>query len=151
MRFDDHECLCPWMIVSESEMNEGLMAIRRQFRKPFRSAARQREGWRTRWRIHNADIFHIDAAFETCADSLAESFLCSEALGVGSRDSEWPAARLGALYLCEDPVFKPLAITLERILDPLDIAQVRAKPDDHDPPREIMAASKNTIIQCNMT
>ena len=31
----------------------------------------------------------------------------------------------------EDPVFKPLTITVERILDPLDIAQVRAEPDDH--------------------
>lgn len=87
------------MIVSESEMNEGLMAIRRQFRKPFRSATRERQGWRTRWRINNADIFHIDTAFETSAYSFAESFLCSEALGVGSRDSEWPTACLGALYL----------------------------------------------------
>src|SRR3546814_13478819 len=39
--------------------------------------------------------------------------------------------RFGALCIGKDPRLKPLAETVERILDAFDIAEVRSQPDNH--------------------
>src|SRR3546814_17619916 len=73
-----------------------------------------------------------DWSSDVCSSDLClgESLLGSEAFGIGSRSSMRTPGRFGALCIGKDPRLKPIAETVERILDAFDIAEVRSQPDN---------------------
>ena len=85
-------------------MNVRLMAVRDHFFKSLCSPAGQCKRRSAAGRVHNPDIFHVNAALKSGADRFAERFLGGETFGVGSRNSEGAAARFGAFDLGEDAV-----------------------------------------------
>ena len=93
----------------------------------------------------------LAAIFPAIQRLVGEGFFRGEPLGVGASDGEGPPPRLGAFLLGENAVLEPLAIAVERVLDPLDIAQVGAEADDHIRPnivsaRNVTARIFNTVI-----
>src|SRR6478672_4166822 len=73
----------------------------------------------------------MHAALEAGADGLRESFFGGEALGEGSGGGVRTRCGLRLLDLGEDALQEFLAPAVERILDPLDVAEVGAEADDH--------------------
>src|SRR5438309_5137784 len=118
------------MVVGHGQMNLRTMARRRQRVEPFLRAAGQRHGRRTRFLVHDTYIAHEHAALEAGAHRLGEGLLGGETLRVGAGAGEGAAFRLGALDVGEDALGEAVAEAVERILDPLDVAQVRADADD---------------------
>src|SRR5205814_3354686 len=70
-------------------------------------------------------------ALEPRTHRLRESFLGGEALRQRPGDGVGARGGLGALGRGEDSGEEPVAPAIERVLDPLDVAQVRADADDH--------------------
>src|SRR3546814_8411714 len=93
--------------------------------------SREFQRWRAGGGVHHANVAHENTRPETGAHCLGESLLGSEAFGIGSRPSMRTPGRFGALCIGKDPRLKPLAETVERILDAFDIAEVRSQPDNH--------------------
>ena len=119
------------MIVGHRQMDGCGVALRGHVVKSLlRSAAERKRGLARRF-IDDAYILHEHAAFEAGADRLGKSLLGGEALGVGAGAGERPARRLGALDVGEDAGLELLAEAIERLLDPLDVAQVGSDADDH--------------------
>src|ERR1700741_4978993 len=104
----------------------------RQCVKPCPGAAGQRERRRARRRIDHADILHEHPALEPGTDGLGESLLGGEAFGQLAGLGESPPMALGAFDLGEDALPEAIAETIERGLDALYVAEVRAEADDHD-------------------
>src|SRR5690242_8625816 len=73
----------------------------------------------------------MDAALEPGADRLGEGLLRGEALGEGAGGRVRPGCGFRPLDLSEDAQQELVAPAIERILDPLDVAKVRADADDH--------------------
>jgi len=103
-------------------MNDGLMAIGRQFRKPLRRAIGQCERRGAGLSVYHTDVLHIDAAIEPCANSFGKSLLSSETFCIGSSAGEGALGGLGAFNFGEGAFLESLAMTVENALNTLDIA-----------------------------
>src|SRR5690606_8213764 len=112
-------------------MNDSCVASGCQCSEPFGRPACEREGGRTAARIHHADVLHANACAKASSHRLGERLLCGEALGVSRSGGKLAAARLAALNLCEHAILEAFAETVQRVLDALYVAQVRAEADDH--------------------
>ena len=75
----------------------------------------------------------MDTALETGPDRFRKGLLRGEALGERPGGGERAAGRLGALDVGEDAVEELVAPACERLLNPLDVAEVGANADDHWP------------------
>ena len=126
-------CANGWSSVIVRWIMRGV-ARRGQRVKPLLGAAGERQRRLRPRQVDHADVLHEHAALEAGADRLREGLLGGEALGVGAGAGERPPLRLGALDLGEHAPLEALAEPVERSLDPLDVAQVRADADDHDGP-----------------
>src|SRR5262249_27188972 len=80
--------------------------------------------------VDDAEIAPEDAAPEAGAERLRARLLGGIALGV-ARGAVGTPVRLRALDLGEDAQDEALAVALDRPLDPADVDEVGAGPDDH--------------------
>ena len=127
----DDKRLRPGVIVGHGQMYVDRVARRRKGVKRIAGAAGQLQRRSAGGRVDDADVLHEHAALEAGADRLGEGFLGGEALGQRARRGERAPRRLGPLDVGEHPVEEAIAEAVERILDPLDVAQVGADADDH--------------------
>jgi len=120
------------MVVRERYMNVHRVARRGDGVKLGLRATGQGQGRRAAGQVDHADILHEHALVESGTDRLGEGFLGGEALGVGACARHDALLGLGALDIGEHARDELVAEPVERRLYPLDIAQVRTEPDDHD-------------------
>jgi len=129
------------MIIGERKVDAHFVAIGRQFVKSRPGAAGQVQRRCTGRGVDDANILHEDAALESGAYGFGECLLRGKALGQRAGDGEGAALGLGLFNLGEDAPDEALAEAVERSLNPLDIAEIGAEPDDH------RAASINSRIR----
>src|SRR5262245_35568104 len=110
------------------------MSLGHESGEPHSGAPCQNHGRLARGFVHHSQVAPEHAAAEARPQRLGTGFLGGIALGIG-RGTLSPSVRLAALDLSENSIRKPLAIALERLLDPPYINHVIAKANDHLRPR----------------
>src|SRR4051812_21057781 len=87
----------------------------------------------------------MDTSPEAGSDRFGESFLRSKALGQRAGGGVRAGGGFAPFCLGKHTVEEPVAPAVERILDALDVAQVRADADDHRRASSISSRIRRTL------
>ena len=135
-RFDHNKGLCPRVIVGQCYVNDRLVAGRGHFVQPVARPAGHLHHGLAGMQVRHRHVAPRDAHAQTGPQRLGAGFFRGPAFGVGAGGVA-AAFGLGLFNGREDAVAEPVAETVERVLDAVDIRKVGANAQDHrvTPPR----------------